>query len=104
VTGAVGVGAAVLLRGGSPVAGELVMAERRGRSSHLCDGPGKLAQAMGIDQSLNGIDLLDAGSPVRLLPDPSPLGYSIATRIGISRATDRMLRFGILEGEPEGRR
>jgi 3-methyladenine DNA glycosylase Mpg len=48
---------------------------------------------MGLDQSLSGIDLLDAGSPVRLLVDRSSSDYSVGTRIGITRAVDRMWRF-----------
>jgi DNA-3-methyladenine glycosylase len=104
VTGPLGVGAAVLLRGGSPLIGEQVMAERRGRSNHLCDGPGKLSQAMGLDQSVTGIDLLAKGSPVRLIANRSPSNYRVGPRVGITRAIDRPWRFrsvNIRAGLPE---
>ncbi|MGA7273148.1 MAG: DNA-3-methyladenine glycosylase, partial [Acidimicrobiia bacterium] len=42
VTGPSGHGAAVLLRGGRAVTGQVTMARRRGRADHLADGPGKL--------------------------------------------------------------
>ena len=65
--------AAVLLRGGRPVAGEEHMRQRRGRADHLCDGPGKLAQALGVTGECDGTSLLDG--PVRLVgraPCPAP--------------------------------
>ncbi len=47
--------AAILIRAIEPLTGRQVMLERRnGRDTR---GPGKLTQAMGIDGSLNGIDL-----------------------------------------------
>lgn len=50
---------AVLLRGLFPLEGEEEMARRRGRSGReLANGPAKLCQAMGIDCSLNGIDVV----------------------------------------------
>ncbi len=59
VTGAVGEPAAVLLRGGRPVLGEEHMRRRRGRADHLCDGPGKLAQALGVTGEQDGTSLLE---------------------------------------------
>jgi DNA-3-methyladenine glycosylase len=50
---------AVLLRGLLPLEGEEEMARRRGRSGReLANGPAKLCQAMGIDGSMNGIDVV----------------------------------------------
>ncbi|MBC7772629.1 MAG: DNA-3-methyladenine glycosylase, partial [Pyrinomonadaceae bacterium] len=58
---------AVLLRALEPVEGIEQMVQRRnaGRTlkvpiteSQLCNGPGKLCQAMGIDRALNGVDLV----------------------------------------------
>ena len=69
VTGAVGEPAAVLLRGGRPVVGEEHMRRRRGRADHLCDGPGKLAQALGVTGECDGTSLLDG--PVHLVGEPS---------------------------------
>jgi DNA-3-methyladenine glycosylase len=86
-------GAAVLLRGGEPLTGIDVMERRRARSDHLTDGPGKLAQALGVTGDLDGIDLLDGGS-LRLIPGEPPSRPVLATpRIGISKAVDRPWRF-----------
>src|SRR4051812_45110066 len=54
VTGPVGNGQGVLVRAVEPVDGIDVMIERRGRRSHVADGPGKLCQAFGIDLGANG--------------------------------------------------
>ena len=96
VTGGVGEPAAVLLRGGRPVVGEEHMRRRRGRTDHLCDGPGKLAQALGVTGDHDGTSLLDG--EVRLVGDPPP-GRRIAAgpRVGISRAAERPWRFRLVE-------
>jgi len=51
--------AAVLVRAIRPLEGREVIAARRPSRPEAvwCDGPGKLTQALGIDGSLNGIDL-----------------------------------------------
>ena len=70
VTEAEGIPAAVLIRAIEPVERMEIMLRRRdGRDTY---GPGKLAQAMGIDGALNGIDLckqdsglwIEAGKPI----------------------------------------
>lgn len=99
---------AVLLRAGAPVAGVEAMRVARGgrRDRELCSGPGRLCQALGIDGSHDGVDLLDAASPVRLVAgDGPPVDIVAAPRVGISRATDRPWRW-YLAGEPHvsGRR
>ena len=51
---------AILIRALYPISGIDVMQQRRGRSiafKNLCDGPGKLGQAMGIHTSMSGIEL-----------------------------------------------
>jgi len=63
---------AVLIRAIYPEEGIAVMRARRGGVSdaHLCDGPGKLCQALGISLAQNGAELtggdlrIEAGSPV----------------------------------------
>ncbi len=56
VTGDVGSGQAVLIRAVRPVAGIALMRARRDRPDReLCDGPGKLCQALGIDLVDDGI-------------------------------------------------
>jgi len=56
--------AAVLIRAILPDEGVPSMQARRGprTSAHLADGPGKLAQALGIDKALNGQDLCAPGA------------------------------------------
>jgi DNA-3-methyladenine glycosylase len=92
VTGPPGDGSAVLLRGGRPTAGTDVMERRRGRSDHLTDGPGKLAQALGVNGAQDGADLLGSG-PVCLVPATEGVSFEATPRIGISRATGRKWRF-----------
>lgn len=59
VAGETGSPEAVLLRALEPLEGLGLMGERRktGRKGSLCDGPGKLCRAMGIDKSCYGLDL-----------------------------------------------
>jgi DNA-3-methyladenine glycosylase len=96
VTGGVNDPSAVLLRAGKPVLGADIMARRRGRFDHLTDGPGKLAQALGVTGEADGSSVWQG--PVRLLPGRQPGGRIIATqRIGISKAVPWPWRFVLLE-------
>jgi len=92
-TGPAGVGMAVLLRGGIPLAGTETMIARRSRSDHLADGPGKLTQALGITGELDGTSLREG--PVRLVPGRLPEGWVVTSgpRVGVSRAVERPWRF-----------
>ena len=96
VTGAAGVGAAVLLRAVEPVAGIETMRERRHGRKAIADGPAKLCQAFAIAGEHNGVDLLD-GDPngIGLFDDgmPPPLAPRVGPRVGISRAVDVPLRW-----------
>lgn len=59
------------------------------------NGPGKLCRQWQIDRSLNGIDLLDDSSSLKLLPG-TKYGddrIGISTRIGLNVGIDRMWRF-----------
>jgi DNA-3-methyladenine glycosylase len=69
VTGDDGVASAVLLRAGRVVDGlDAARARRSGAPDRdLCRGPARLTKALGLTGEHNGADLLDAGSPVRLL-------------------------------------
>ncbi|MPZ54799.1 MAG: DNA-3-methyladenine glycosylase [Acidimicrobiia bacterium] len=90
VTGEEGRGEAILLRAGRPVAGVEVMRRRRGRKDHLADGPGKLAQALGLGGEHDGVVLGDLVDLVAADREPQ----IIATpRIGISKAVDTPWRF-----------
>jgi DNA-3-methyladenine glycosylase len=95
VTAQLGVGEAVLIRALEPTVGLEIMAERRKTSNirDLCRGPGRLAQALAIDLSLNGQPVT---SPPLLLERGDLIEQEkIASsgRIGISLAAEEPLRF-----------
>ncbi len=92
VTGQAGEGQAVLLRGGLPEKGVATMIARRGRRDHLCDGPGKLTQALGLDGRHDGRPLWE-GTEVWLEETGRPAPqWRDAPRVGISKATERRWR------------
>jgi DNA-3-methyladenine glycosylase len=90
VCGPVGSPAAVLLRGGIPVAGSAAMVARRGRADHLADGPGKLCEALGITGAEDGVDL--SSGRVRLEGRAASGAITTSPRIGITRAQERPWR------------
>jgi DNA-3-methyladenine glycosylase len=102
VCGAPGSGAAVLLRALEPTEGLEAMFARRGparRERELCSGPGRLAQALAIDRSLDGADLRSAGDlfieALRARPLPAARIAS-GPRVGVAYAgawAARPLRF-----------
>ena len=90
-----GIGAGILLRGMEPLEGIAAMKRRRGTSriEDLARGPGRLAEALRITPSLDGLDIcgdgtLWLGAPVRRT---GTIGVSV--RIGITKDADRLLRF-----------
>ena len=87
-------GSAVLIRALEPTQGLDRMIQRRGLADPrtLCSGPGKLAQALGIDHALNGAAL--DRPPFALFLEDEP---EIVTgpRIGITKAVDHPWRFGL---------
>jgi DNA-3-methyladenine glycosylase len=92
-----GHGAGVLIRALEPTHGIERMRERRGLDEPrlLCAGPGRLAQALGIDLSFDGL-ALDA-PPFLLLARPGEhpaLEIDVGPRIGISKAIELPWRFG----------
>jgi DNA-3-methyladenine glycosylase len=89
-------GAAVLIRALEPLDGIEVMRARRrvARDEDLCNGPGKLTQALGIGLELNLTSLLDG--PIRI--EPRAPGWEapaldVGKRIGITKAVDLDWRF-----------
>jgi DNA-3-methyladenine glycosylase len=91
-----GVGAAVLIRALEPVDGIEVMRARRrtARDEGLCNGPGKLTQALDIGLSLNGTSLIEG--PIEILarePGSREPRVVIGERIGITKAADLPWRF-----------
>lgn len=103
-----GVAGGILFRALEPLAGIAEMARARGISIHgrrdlrnLTSGPGRLAQAFGITRQLdNGKDLTSLRSDLWLADDGhSPPRVLVTKRIGISKATQRPLRYLIAGNE-----
>jgi DNA-3-methyladenine glycosylase len=96
VTGATGVGSAVLLRAAEPLDGLEVMAANRGNAPprQLCSGPARLAQAFGIARDENGTDLVRDRSLFLLEGVPlAPRGVGRSTRVGLRVGTGRRWRW-----------
>jgi DNA-3-methyladenine glycosylase len=101
VTGQEGTGEAVLIRALEPLQGISVMQKRRRteKLSLLCNGPARLAEALAITLSLNGISLFDG--PLQIWSPDSLQSSAISeeaeivqtTRIGIVKAKELPLRF-----------
>ena len=127
-----GTASAVLLRAGRVIDGAALAAERRlaaargggaGRRSaagqgngtgvgpsagtpiaarDLARGPARLCQALGIDRELDGADVCDPGSPLRIsgpVLAVEAAGVGRGPRVGVSRAAEVPWRFWIA-GEP----
>ena len=119
-----GSASAVLLRAGRVIAGEELACARRTRGTtaiaprDLARGPARLCQALGIDRSQNGADMVSAGSPLRMLsgagnparsallasgdePDHPATPRRIVTgpRVGVSSAAEIPWRFWY-DGDP----
>jgi DNA-3-methyladenine glycosylase len=98
VTEPKGAASAVLIRALEPTEGIDLMRERRGqeRIETLCSGPGKLAEALGIDLSLNGADLFQ---PPFELSEPAGEWATVdvvtGPRIGITKAADLPWRYSV---------
>lgn len=113
-----GIGGGVLIRALEPLEGVEQMHIHRGTSRllELTRGPGRLAAALKIDRSLDGVDLCAPGAlwlgalaenvlsrslsgakpnsePIAREPLPASKLIGISARIGISRAAHRLLRF-----------
>jgi DNA-3-methyladenine glycosylase len=98
VTEPEGTASAVLIRALEPAEGIDLMRERRGQEGieALCSGPGKLSEALGVDLSLNGADLLE---PPFAIAERGP-GWSepeiaASPRIGITKAADLPWRYSV---------
>lgn len=101
VCGPEGEATAVLLRAGEIVAGEDAARERRPavrRFADLARGPARLASCLGVTAALNGADLLDRRSPIRLqLPDSPIVEARSGPRVGVSAAADEPWRFWLAD-------
>jgi DNA-3-methyladenine glycosylase len=110
-----GTAEAVLLRAGAVVAGEELARSRRPAAhagQDLARGPARLCQALAIGRVLDGADVCDPASSLRILapapdadadagpaagPDAGPARGAIRTgpRVGVSAAADVAWRFWI---------
>jgi DNA-3-methyladenine glycosylase len=61
----------------------------------LCNGPGKLCQALGLDRTFDGADLVTGDRGVKVVDDGTapPARPGLSGRVGISVATDVPWRF-----------
>jgi DNA-3-methyladenine glycosylase len=94
-SGDAGIGEGVLIRALQPLEGVALMERNRGtvKLRDLARGPGRLAQALRIDRSLDGVDLCSPGN-LWLGTDGFVEGeVGASVRIGITRDVDRPLRF-----------
>ncbi len=91
-----GVVSAVLIRALRPTAGQDLMEWRRGRPCDLCNGPGRLTQALGVDLAYDGQDL--TSGDLTISDGPRPEGIVETTRIGITRGTELPWRY-LIEGD-----
>lgn len=99
-----GVGGGVLIRALEPLEGiDLMQRHRKNTELHdLTRGPGRLAAALGIDRSLDGLDLFSRGSlwlaemvhakPSRRAGTQETV-VAATIRIGITHAADKLFRF-----------
>jgi DNA-3-methyladenine glycosylase len=117
-----GSASAVLLRAGRVIAGEELARARRTRGTtaiaprDLARGPARLCQALGIDRSQNGADMVSAGSPLRMLSGAgnparsavlvpgdgspaTPRRIVTGPRVGVSSAAEIPWRFWY-DGDP----
>ncbi|MFT5129338.1 MAG: DNA-3-methyladenine glycosylase [Rhodothermales bacterium] len=94
VSGEAGYGEAVLIRAVQPLAGLVEMRQRRGNKAdrQLCNGPGKLCQALAIARPQNAqpLDLPE----LSICADQTPaLDIASDTRIGIREGAELPYRF-----------
>ncbi len=76
----------VLLRAAQPL-------EDSGLAPGACCGPGRLCRALGIDTRLSGRHLFEPQPALTLREGPPPARVVEAPRVGITKATERLLRF-----------
>lgn len=87
---------AVLVRALEPLAGIVLMQQRRPKARRLHDlasGPGKLCMALAITRAHNGRDLTRGDLVIREWRDAPAFETGVTARIGITHCADRLLRF-----------
>lgn len=102
VTERPGTGGCVLIRALEPLEGLSAMMEARGTSRvrALCNGPGKLVQALGIRPEQQGTDI--TLGPLFVEPADAKAGYEVgcSSRIGLTRGIALPYRF-YFDGHPD---
>jgi DNA-3-methyladenine glycosylase len=90
-----GIANAVLIRALEPRAGiPLMQARRRTLNERLlCSGPGRLAEALALTRSQDGLALDEP--PFALYARTESVDIARGTRIGITKAADRLWRYGL---------
>ncbi|MDQ3874750.1 MAG: DNA-3-methyladenine glycosylase [Actinomycetota bacterium] len=90
-----GIASAVLVRALEPTHGLEEMRARRGADDPrlLCSGPGRLCQALAVTRAHDGLPL--DRPPFELWPREGRVAVASAPRVGISRAADRLWRYGL---------
>jgi len=97
-----GTPAAVLLRAARPIGDQTVLRARRLRARgprDLLSGPGRLAQAFGLDGSLNGVNLLDPASAVHLAPGEPVLQVTEGPRVGLAVGRGELLAWRLTDDD-----
>lgn len=84
---------AVLIRAIEPTIGLAEMQARRGSANNLCNGPGRLGQALGITSAHDGLSL--EHDPFSIVDRTHAPEISRSIRIGISKAAEQPWRFGL---------
>jgi len=77
-----------------------------GRNQSKTDGPGKLCRYLEIDRTLNGIPLFDAKQVLCIKTGRKieNKDIEVTTRIGITKAADRLWRFHVKDNHSVSRR
>lgn len=90
---------AVLIRALEPLEGIEIMKKNRGvnDTENLTNGPGKLTKAFGIDKRHDGLDL--TGDELFIQDSNERVEVVKSTRIGISKAKNKLLRFFIKDNK-----
>jgi DNA-3-methyladenine glycosylase len=96
-----GMPGAVLIRAIEPIEGTSTMARLRPKvpTLALTNGPGKLTKALGIDKSLNEIDMTKRGPLYVTRAEVRDFEVGRSARIGIAAGKDRLWRFYV-SGNP----
>ncbi len=88
----------ILIRALEPLEGVELMKRNRpvDKIRELTNGPGKLALALGIDKSFNGLKTTDFSSKINIIENDFELKMGSSNRIGVTRDLQEKLRFYVL--------